>query len=180
VSGALETEIKLRVRSADDARGALGRIGARRVRPRHFEDNVLYDDAQRSLRAAGSLLRVRRTDDGAVLTFKGPRQERADGLKSRPEVETEAADADALEAILGGLGLRKVFRYQKYREVYSWEDVEIVVDETPIGAFLEIEGAVDSIHRAAAALGRRPNEYLAESDAALFFAAGRTGDMVFE
>lgn len=179
MTGAHETEVKLRVRSAEEARGALGRIGARRVRPRHFEDNALYDDAQGSLAAAGSTLRIRRTDDGAVFTFKGPREERADGVKSRPEFETEAGDADALAAILGGLGYRRVFRYQKYREVYVWEDVEIVVDETPIGAFLEIEGVVDSIHRAAAALGRRQQEYLAESYAALFFASGRTGDMVF-
>lgn len=179
MSGALETEVKLRVRSAEEARGALGRIGARRVRPRHFEDNALFDDAQRSLSLKGSALRVRRTDDGAVLTFKGPREERGDGLKSRAEVETEAVDADALEAILGGLGFRKVFRYQKYREVYSWEDVEIVVDETPIGCFLEIEGPVAAIHEAAAALGYGSADYVAESYASLFFAGGGQGDMTF-
>ncbi len=71
------------------------------------------------------------------------------------------------------------FRYQKYRETYHWRDVEIVVDETPIGTFLEIEGPPATIHEAARALGRARADYIAESYAALFLASGGTGDMVF-
>ena len=59
------------------------------------------------------------------------------------------------------------------------KQVEIVLDETPIGTFLEIEGAPERIHAAAAALGRRPDEFIEDSYAALFFAAGGTGDMLF-
>jgi adenylate cyclase class IV len=77
-----ETEIKLRLASVEAARDSLRRIGARRVRERHFEDNVLFDDARGSLRASGTVLRLRRTPHGAVLTFKGPR-ELEDGVKSR-------------------------------------------------------------------------------------------------
>jgi hypothetical protein len=57
--------------------------------------------------------------------------------------------------------------------------VEIVVDETPIGTFLEIEGPVAAIHEAARALGRGPADYVGASYVALFAAAGGTGDMVF-
>ena len=89
------------------------------------------------------------------------------------------ADTDALLAIFAGLGLGPVFRYQKYRETYAWEDVEIVVDETPIGTFLEIEGPLAGIHKAAAVLGHGPNDYVTDSYAALFLAAGGTGDMIF-
>jgi hypothetical protein len=57
--------------------------------------------------------------------------------------------------------------------------VEVVVDETPIGAFLEIEGEVEAIHAAAAALGFGPADYIRDSYAALFAASGGTGDMLF-
>ena len=96
-----------------------------------------------------------------------------------PEIEVDVDDGDGFEAILAGLGYVRVFRYQKYRETFRWRDVEIVVDETPIGTFVEIEGPVATIHEAARALGREPRDYIADSYAALFAAAGGTGDMVF-
>jgi adenylate cyclase, class 2 len=178
MSGAVESEVKLRVARPEDARSALFRIGALAVRARHFEDNVLFDDPSASLAGTGRALRVRRTDQGGVLTFKGPRRDRQ-GIKSRPEIETAVADPDALQAVLQALGFRPVFRYQKYREVFRWHAVEIVVDETPIGSFLEIEGPVAAIHEAARALGYAPDDYVSESYASLFFASGGRGDMTF-
>ena len=178
MAGPVETEIKLRMAAPEQARAAVARIGARLTRPRHFEDNLLLDDREGSLRAAGSILRLRRVPEGGVLTHKGPRLDVA-GLKSREERETRVADPDALQQILEQLGLRPVFRYQKYRETHEWRGQEIVVDETPIGTFLEIEGPVATIHEAARALGRGPADYIADSYAALFLASGGTGDMVF-
>jgi hypothetical protein len=49
--GAVESEVKLRVADAESARRALRGLGASLQRPRHFEDNHLFDDAQRSWRA---------------------------------------------------------------------------------------------------------------------------------
>jgi adenylate cyclase, class 2 len=178
VAEKVETEIKLRMDDAEKARAAVRALGARLVRDRHFEDNLILDDAAGSLAAAGKALRLRRAAGAAVLTFKGPRQGPV-ALKSRPEIEAAIPDPDSFEAILGGLGYRKVFRYQKYRETYAWKDVEIVVDETPVGTFLEIEGEEAAIHEAAAALGRGPQDYLTASYATLFFSTGRSGDMVF-
>jgi adenylate cyclase class 2 len=175
----VESEIKLRMDGPDPARRAVAALGASPSRPRHFEDNTLYDDAGSSLYASGRALRLRRAAGRAIVTFKGPRQDRADGVKSRAEIELDVGDADAFEAILSALGYRKVFRYQKYRESHRWRDVEIVVDETPIGTFLEIEGPVATIHEAARALGRGPQDYIGESYAALFIASGGVGDMVF-
>jgi adenylate cyclase class 2 len=175
----VESEIKLRMDGPDSARRAVTALGASPARPRHLEDNTLYDDAGSSLYAAGCALRLRRAGSRAIVTYKGLRQERADGVKSRPETELEVGDADAFEAILAALGYRKVFRYQKYRESYHWRDVEIVVDETPIGTYLEIEGPVATIHAAARAIGFGPQDYIGDSYAALFLASGGVGDMVF-
>ena len=176
----VETEIKLRLDGPDAARRAVTALGASLQKPRHLEDNVLYDDAKSSLYGSGQALRLRREGGRAIVTHKGPRQDRGDGIKGRAETELEVSDGGAFHAILTALGYRPVFRYQKYREAWRWRDVEIVIDETPIGTFLEIEGPVATIHEAARALGRGPGDYIADSYAALFFAAGGTGDMVFE
>jgi adenylate cyclase class 2 len=172
-----ETEIKLRV-PAPAARDALRRAGARLVHPRELEDNVLFDDPRGALRTSGGILRLRVTPRGGLLTFKGARRQE-DGFKSREEIETEVGDSEALRQILERLGLRPVFRYQKYRETWSLEGQVVVVDETPIGDFVEIEGDAEGIHGAATALGFSPSDYLTDSYIALFFASGGKGDMVF-
>jgi adenylate cyclase class 2 len=178
LSGPIETEIKLKVASVEAAHEALDRIGARATRARHIEDNLLFDLEGRVLRGRGHLLRLRETPSGAVLTFKGPH--RVDGgIKSREEIEAGSADGSALRAILNRLGFVPVFRYQKYREAFAWQGQEIVVDETPIGVFLEIEGDPAGIRAAATALGFGPSDYLTDSYAALFRASGGTGDMLF-
>ncbi len=178
MAGTLEIEVKLRVASPEAARAALQRLGAEARAPRALEDNVSYDDAHGSLRAAGALLRLRETRGDTLLTFKGPRQV-IEGAKSRDEHETRVASAAEMRAILAAAGYRPVFRYQKYREAWNWRSVEIVVDETPIGTFLEIEGDLPAIHEAAAALGYTANDYVSESYASLFLASGGAGDMVF-
>ena len=175
----VESEIKLRVDGPDAARRSVAALGATLAQPRHLEDNTLYDDARSSLLASGRTLRLRRAAGRAIVTFKGPRQERSDGVKSRPEIETEVSDGDAFDAILSALGYRKVFRYQKYRESYHWRDVEIVVDETPIGTFVEIEGPVSTIHEAARALGRGPRTTSAIRTRRCSWRPGGRGDMVF-
>jgi adenylate cyclase class 2 len=176
----VESEIKLRAHEGPEAaRRTLEGLGAILVRRRHFEDNTLYDDEAARLYASGRVLRLRRAEGHAIVTAKGPREERSDGVKSRTETEVEVADADGFHALLITLGFRGVFRYQKYRETWRWQDVEIVVDETPIGTFLEVEGPVATIHEAARALGRGPADYISLSYAALFAAGGHQGDMVF-
>ncbi len=178
MSAGRETEVKLRVRDVSAVRDRLLRAGAALVRERHFEDNLLFDDAAGTLRAQGCVLRLRRTPDGGLLTFKGPRQVEA-GVKSREERETPVADPSALDQILRRLGYRPVFRYQKFRESYRYKGQAVEIDETPIGAFVEIEGDVAGIAAVAADLGHTPSDYVAESYVALFFAGGGEGDMVF-
>jgi adenylate cyclase class 2 len=173
-----ETEIKLRVVSPEKAREALASLGARLCRARHFEDNVLFDDAAGRLRGSGRVIRLRRTPAAAIATYKGPGSVAA-GVRSREEIEFSVSDADGFEKMLAAIELRPTFRYQKYREVFSHRDVEIVIDETPLGTFLEIEGPPATIHATAAALGYAPTDYVLESYAGLFAQSGGRGDMTF-
>jgi adenylate cyclase class 2 len=167
-------EVKLRVSSVEAARETLRRLGARLVRERHFEDNVLFDDVAGGLRARGTVLRLRRTPHGAVLTFKGRRAIEG-GVKSREERETTVGDADeARDPRTSATGA-----LPRTRAPRRGPPGQEVGDETPIGAFLEIEGDVDGIHAVAAELGFSPSDYVSESYVGLFFAGGGKGDMVF-
>jgi adenylate cyclase class 2 len=178
MAGGTETEVKLRLGSPEATRARLESLGAVCTRERHFEDNVLFDDAAGSLAASGTLLRLRETPHGGVLTFKGPRAV-ALGMKSREERETAVEAPAQVRAILKNLGYRPVFRYQKYRESWAHRGQEIVLDETPIGWFLEIEGDPAGIGVVAAELGFQPADYIGESYVGLFLASGGKGDMVF-
>lgn len=178
MDGPRETEVKLRVDDRAALRARLVEIGAALRRERHFEDNVLFDDAAATLRSRGTVLRLRRTPHGGVLTYKGPRELR-DGVKSREERETAVSDPDTLQEVLRRLGYEPVFRYQKYRESWFHGGQAIEIDDTPVGTFLEIEGDTDGIHAVAEQLGYAPRDFMLESYVAIFFARGGRGDMVF-
>ena len=86
----------------------------------------------------------------------------------REEHETVVADGAVLMTILGELGLRVWFRYEKYREEFAVGEVVLAIDETPIGVFVEIEGSEEHIHAAAAALKKTAADYITGSYRALY------------
>ena len=178
-----EVEIKLRVVSAHDAVGRIEKLGAVLERPRELEDNLVYDLPSRALRDARQLLRLRRKGPATTLTFKSkaPGEHRH---KVYVEHETRVEDGDELHRILTALGYSPWSRNQKYRSIYCLEGLEITVDETPIGCYVELEGEPDAIDRVADRLGYAPADYvratyheLHEADAAERGVAA--GDMVF-
>ncbi len=118
------------------------------------------------MRRRGSVLRVRMETGRAFLTFKGPLQPSA--MKLRDELETMVGDGPLLVRLLGELGFQVGFRYEKYREEFTLNDVIVAVDETPVGTFIEIEGSAEGIRATAAALGRSPGDYLLNSYRTLF------------
>jgi adenylate cyclase class 2 len=157
-----ETEIKLAFPSPQDARRTLAGAGAHEAKARVFEDNVLFDREDRPLASRGCLLRLRRAGSRAIVTFKGP-VEGAHRHKVRTESEVEVGDADEMERILSGIGFRPVYRYQKYRTGFELAGVDIALDETAIGTYVELEGDPDAIDRVARALGKEPRDYLKET-----------------
>jgi adenylate cyclase class 2 len=162
----LEREIKLRFSSAQDAREAVLSLGAAPVRGRRFQDDALFDNEREELRQRRCALRLRREDARSYLTFKGPVQ--PGPMKLREELETAVSDADVLQRVLEHLGLRVWFRYQKYREEFSFDGVVVAIDETPIGTFVELEGTEAGITAAAAGLRRTTADYILESYCGLF------------
>ncbi len=167
-SGGIETEIKLRVPDAAEARRLIEQCGYTMAVPRLFESNSLFDTPERTLRQRGQLIRVRRAGVTGVLTFKAPG---APGRhKTRAELETQISDPAAMESILQALGLTLAFQYEKYRTEFrrANSDGVVTLDETPIGAFLEIEGSAAFIDSAARELGFQESAYILSSYGVLY------------
>lgn len=153
---AMEIEVKLAVEDAEEATRLLEASGAELRSPRALEDNRLFDLPDRPLTRSGRVLRVREFSGSVIVTAKGPAGSSAPDesrYKVRTESETVVPDADAIVAVLETAGFEQLWRYQKYRRKYECEGAEIVVDETPAGTFLEIEGEPDVIDRIVARLG---------------------------
>jgi adenylate cyclase class 2 len=181
-----EREIKLRFDSAEAAHAAVDALGATLRRARRLQDDVLLDGPEGALEQRGCALRVRRDGDAAAVTWKGPALPSA--MKLREEIETAVESADVLLRVFAELGFTPRFRYQKYRTEFTSGAVIIAIDETPLGVFVEIEGAEAGIDETARRLGRTAADYLLSSYRRLFLdaraaagiAAADAGDMVFE
>lgn len=152
--------------------------GGRRLKPRALETNVLFDTPSGSLRAQGRSLRVRLYGAEGSVTLKGAASAEG-GIKTRQELETGVTSAQTLTEILLSLGFAPAFRYEKFREVWEMGSTAICLDETPMGLFVEIEGARAGIRRVAATLGFGPAEFMSASYPALWAAEGGSGAMVF-
>ena len=162
-----EVEIKFRIVDVKALARALKRTGFRMVTPSTYEINSLYDLPGQKLRRRGELLRLRRYGSKWVLTHKS--KGLAGRHKVRVERETAVAHGEQMDAILRMLGYAPTFRYEKYRAEWSDGTGHVVVDETPIGNFGEIEGPPRWIDRIAARLGIGRPDYVTQTYADLFF-----------
>lgn len=181
----MEIEAKFRVADRGRLEGLLETLGAR-PGPRQEEQNVLYDDGTGRLKAAGCALRIRVVNGRGLLTFKGP-PKIFDGVKNRLEWESEVESPRAVAAILEALGYAPSFRYEKRRTKWTFAKAErpvVVLDETPLGLFAEIEGEDPAVRALAKELGVDEKDFIADSYVALWLAAreadpARPADMVF-
>ena len=114
--------------------------GAALKKPRIYERNVRFDTEDERLYKELSLLRLRQ-DTAVTLTYKGtPENLPHSEAKIREELELQVSDFDTLAEIFTRLGFAPRQVYEKYRETFAWQDVEIVLDELPYGNFIELEG----------------------------------------
>jgi adenylate cyclase, class 2 len=162
-----EVEIKFRVDNVRELNQRLRRAGFRLLTKPTHEINTLYDLTGQPLRKRGELLRLRKYGSEWVLTHKAKGREGRH--KARVENETKVADGERMDAILRALGFVPTFRYEKFRAEWSDGKGHVVVDETPIGNFGEIEGPPRWIDRTARTLGIRREDYITDTYAMLFF-----------
>jgi len=174
-----EVEIKFNIHDLAALARALKRAGFKRITRSTREMNTLYDLPGQKLRKRGELLRLRQYGKTWVLTHKA--KGKAGRHKVRVELETAVENGRQMDAILGALGFSATFRYEKFRAEWSDGTGHVVLDETPIGNFGEIEGPPRWIDRTARALGIEASSYITQAYTDLFFAwKRRTGSKATE
>jgi adenylate cyclase class 2 len=168
-------EIELKFPLSDPAalQARLPQFGFHLDTPRTFEHNTLYDTPARGLRVQKQLLRIRQYGDLCTVTHKRlPDQASSETrYKVRIETETTVADGHALAEIFQQLGYAPVFVYEKFRTEWSHNperSAHLVIDETPIGNYVELEGPPDWIDRTLAELKIDPATCLTDSYGKLF------------
>ncbi|MCX6582793.1 MAG: class IV adenylate cyclase [Candidatus Aminicenantes bacterium] len=183
----LEIEIKIKTPAgAAGVENMRGRILANDFQVLHeraFERNFVFDTPEGMLKTRKCLLRLRKKGNTNTVTFKRPLEKpfsRDDiAYKIKQETEVEVSDFEGMENIFSGLGYEVFFIYEKYREEFQKGDVKVMLDETPMGTFIEIEGPDEAINRTAHELGYNKNDYITDNYLSLFRKAGGAGHMRF-
>jgi adenylate cyclase class 2 len=162
----LEIEVKLACDDLDRLRNAGYEL--KLEKPRHFEDNWLLDFPDESLFKQGDALRVRSVNGRGTVTYKGIVKETYESrLKVREEIETNVTDPQKMIELFERLGFRRSFRYQKYRTGYTVTHenaaFKVVLDETPMGRFIEIEGDEADVLKALDAAGFSTDDIIRQS-----------------
>jgi len=148
---AVEIEIKFHLPTPETTRLDILSLGATSM-GRLFERNVCFENKERTFKVRDILLRLRR-DDKSRLTFKSPPDSRDDQFKVYNELEVEVSDFDTCFAILKRLGFLPERTYEKWRETFVLDQTKLLIDTTPLGTFLEIEGDRSKISALATQLG---------------------------
>jgi adenylate cyclase class 2 len=96
----------------------------------------------RDFRATDEALRIRESDEGVVLCYKGPRLDTV--TKTRAEHECQIAEsASAMQTILEALGFRQCGVVTKHRRIFALpaeQSVTLSIDSVEqLGQFVEIE-----------------------------------------
>jgi adenylate cyclase, class 2 len=145
----IEKKYRLTAEQRDEVLQRLKDAGAG-DRGEEFEENTIYGGG--ALKRGTSVLRLRRLENRALLTYK-ERLPRASAIKHQREDETAVDDPSAMALILDALGFKPVLVYEKRRRTWSLGPAEVVIDELPFGLFMEIEGGERDIDAAEQTLG---------------------------
>ena len=147
-----EIEAKFYVSKLDLIRMRLQSLEALLIQERVLETNIRFDLPDGGLASEGRVLRLRQ-DTEAKLTYKGP-STTEHGILNHVEIEFTVQDHEKAKLLVEALGYQRVFYYEKFRTTYQLEDCHVMLDELPIGRFVEIEGeGVESIQKLAVKLG---------------------------
>jgi adenylate cyclase, class 2 len=163
---AREIEIKFTVADLRALARKLQAGGFRLATRRTHEMNTLYDLPGEVLRNKKELLRIRKY--GLEWTVTHKLKGKLGRHSSRTELETGVSDGKKLDLILRALGYSPTFRYEKFRAEWTDGKGQVVVDETPIGDFCEIEGPPRWIDATAKKLNVSPADYITKNYATLF------------
>jgi adenylate cyclase, class 2 len=134
-----EIEVKFYLKNLSQFEKNLQGLGAELIQPRTHEQNLRFDTPDMELTNTFQVLRLRQ-DEYARFTYKRRKTGGNGSVSSRQEIEFEVSSFENARLFLEALGYQVYVTYEKYRRTYHLAGLEIMLDETPLGDFIEIEG----------------------------------------
>ena len=179
-----EIEVKFKISKPNSIRKKLRGLGAAREGLIH-EKNIIFNTVDGKFKKAGKMLRLRDAN-GYIITYKGP-EDKSHEFKKRHEINLRIKDADMIIELFAAIGYVPDHVYEKKRETWYLEKVNILIDEIPLmGFFVEIEGDTEEIKKAIKSLGFENHEPITKTYIQVYNECQKsqgiepTKDMVFE
>lgn len=134
-------EVEVKARAEKDTQDKIKALGAKPLKVENHHD-LYFNSPLRDFKVSDEALRIRIKEEGARLTYKGPKLDQE--TKSRLEWTVKIDDPVQMEQILLALGFELSAEVCKRRTKYSFGDIVIALDEVEgLGSFLEIEAVGD-------------------------------------
>jgi adenylate cyclase class 2 len=134
-------EVEVKARAEKDTQEKIKALGAKLLKVENHHD-LYFNSPLRDFKVSDEALRIRIKEEGARLTYKGPKLDQE--TKSRLEWTVKIDDPVQMEQILLALGFELSAEVCKRRTKYSFGDIVIALDEVEgLGSFLEVEAVGD-------------------------------------
>ena len=147
MQGSWEVELKFHV---DDLETLVERLSQLEFVEQRIEshEDTYFRHPSRNFRDTDEAFRIRRVDDWACVTYKGPRE--SGPVKTREEIELsiQSAEFQQWEILLRRLGFEPLPPVRKSRKVFQstaedWRGFLVVLDSVEnLGEFAEVEALV--------------------------------------
>ncbi|MDY0359883.1 MAG: class IV adenylate cyclase [Desulforegulaceae bacterium] len=133
-----------------------------------LEKNILFDTENKYLKKQNKILRLRSYLGKTILTFKKHLPHSSNEFKELEETEVFASSFEELNYILKNSGYSNTQVYEKMRQIFLKNNLEICLDRLPFGDFIELEGTKSDIKLAAQALDLDWNKKILPSYRSIF------------
>lgn len=138
--------MKYRSPSNEKIEKALVKLGAKHISSGPMEDTY-FAHPSRDFGKTDEALRLRKREDAAELTYKGPRIH-ADGAKAREEITLKTDNPLTMQRIVERLGFKESYVLRKTRTSYLLDKLRVDIDDVEgLGEFVELEVLTESPER---------------------------------
>ncbi|MDD3190684.1 MAG: class IV adenylate cyclase [Candidatus Pacebacteria bacterium] len=139
----IEIEIRAKIENPEKIKASLEKLGAKFIKSQKQIDRIFghkqFLDKDNMIIEGGLSARIRTINDVSILEFKEISRE-----KGGMEIVSNLSDANIGTAFLTKLGFEEAFTIAKQRNFYSYENLEIAMDNVEqLGYFIEIEKMVN-------------------------------------
>jgi len=139
----IEIEIRAKIENPEKIKVDLEKLGAKFIKSQKQIDRIFghkqFLDENNMIIEGGLSARIRTIDNVSILEFKEISRE-----KGGMEIVSNLSDANIGIAFLTKLGFEEAFTIAKQRNFYSYENLEIAVDDVEqLGYFIEVEKMID-------------------------------------